>query len=839
LTLQNHPYRLSKPQLKSEDILDEIISKFIEHMRAFDCAPADTSVIVADDKPHYYQIDGDKRGVKKGQYCLLIDDMGGLGWCKNYREGKSHGFSSKVKKEWTEEEKAAWKKSRDEKKSAAELESARLRKEAVARCNELMKRAKPATTHPYLTRKGIKSTGIYELRDFQLADHMPVISHGLIIPAYKDGKLSTMQAIDEQGGKWFMPEAEIDGSYGVIKGADMDVLYIVEGVATGASVYEAVGRTVVIAFNAGNLKPVAKAMKEKYPQAQIVIAADNDAWRFKSQRPKAVKDIKRDEVAGDDARWQEWLDAGYLENKGVIEARQAAVAIGGASVLYPEFEGWHKDKPTDWNDAHKILGLDEIRIRLEAISTDRAIVKPEPPLDAVVSNDDSPTFSQEPPLEWLMTRPPIEAYEDEALGVMELYDPKVNDTHQDVVNWRGMLQFDDKGKLKTNSLNNVQIILEHSPKFRDMFAYDEFAHEKILVQCPDWENPKTFKPRPITDEDNTWLAMSLEKHGLTSDMGKIKKILDAVIVKKRRNPAREYFNSLQWDGIERLNKWLTYYAGAEYEDADYLAAIGTKWLVACVSRVFEPATKFDHVLILEGDQGARKSTMLKELATIRGRSYFDDTIKVSDLGEDKTVPKLQGVLIIELAEMAGLRKSDVDKLKQQITITEDRLVRKYANEASRFPRQFVMAGTINPVNGYLEDPSGNRRFLPVRVGRKIDIEAIARDKEQLWAEAVHLYRAKYPLWIDDDIMDKLKIVQISREVISPWLPDIEQLVRGKEFISNQLIWETLGIEKSRRTNKDFTTISKIMVGLGYKPTRKRLSGEREYGWHIEPQEVLL
>lgn len=818
--------------------MEDIIQQFIDFMRSVDCAPANIYDIKADDKRHYYQIEGDKRGIKKGVYCLLIDERGGVGWCKNYREGVSHGWSSKVKKEWSAEEKAAWKKRVDDKKNADEAELLELRRSAAKRANDIMKASKPANEHLYLTRKGIKGTGAYISESVRLRDDLPEIKNPLVIPAYKDGKLSSCQIIDGDGGKWFLPDGDMDGSYGVIKSNnDMSIIYICEGFATGASIHEVSDKPIVVAFNAGNLKAVALAIKKKYPSALIIMAADNDRWSFKYPRAKETKELVSSEIDGDDTRWDDWRAKDLLNNVGLLKAKQAAIAIGGAAVIYPDFET-QKDKPTDWNDAHKLYGIEWVKDKIQSAQSmaDRAVMGQVIPPDAVVSDHDSPPFSNDPPLEWLMQYPPIEAYDDEAIGMISLYEK--TEPVEDV-DWKGMLHYNDEGKLKAKSLNNVQVILEHSPKFKDMFAYDEFAHEKILVQCPDWEKPASFKPRPICDEDNTWLAMSLEKHGLTLDMGKIKKILDAVIIKKRRNPAREYFSGLEWDGIERLNKWLSYYAGAEYEDEEYLACVGTKWLVACVTRVFEPATKFDHVLILEGEQGARKSTMLKELATIRGRSYFDDTIKVSDLGEDKTVPKLQGVLIIELAEMAGLRKSDVDKLKQQITITEDRLVRKYANEATRFPRQFVMAGTINPVQGYLEDPTGNRRFLPVKVGRKIDIEAIARDKEQLWAEAVNLYRQKYPLWIDDVMMDKLRLVQISREVINPWLPDIETLVRGKDFVSNQLIWETLGIERARRGQKDFSTISKIMVGLGYKPVRKRLSGVREYGWQSEAQEVMI
>lgn len=766
----------------------DYISNFIDFMSSKDCAPASSVDIKPTDKWVDYQIAGDPNGKKKGFYILKIDGDYVSGACGDRRTGEVHQFHGKPERKLTDEERREFAKRREADRKARADEEAKRHNEVAIKAQARWKAAKQGT-HSYLERKGVPSDGTRVLDGF------------LLIPMYGvDGKLWGLQSIDKDGGKLFQAGGRKKGCYCPIAKAsdDKSVIYICEGFATGATIRAATGGVIVVAFDAGNLKPVAEAMRGKYPTARLVICADNDH--------------------------------GGKVNTGLVKGEDAAKAVGGIMIAPDGIEG------TDWNDMQQEKGLDAVRDSVAAMVADRVGAMS----SVVVDSNPDPTFSiDEPPLEWLETRPPIEAYDDEAREIIRLYDEQNDVAAVDDDAWREKLQYNDKGKLDARSLNNVQLILEFSPKFRDMFCYDEFAHEKILVQCPDWEKPEHFKPRPISDEDVTWLTMSLERNGLTLDMAKIKKILDAVILKKRRNPAKEYFNGLVWDGVPRLHKWLTYYAGCENEDETYLATVGTKWLVAAVTRVFNAGAKFDHVLIFEGAQGAGKSSLLKELSTIRGRSYFDDTIKVSDLGEDKTVPKLQGVLIIELAEMAGLRKSDVDKLKQQITISEDRLVRKYANEATRYPRQFVMAGSINPVQGYLDDPTGNRRFLPVKVGRKIDVEAIKKDKEQLWAEAVALYRKNYSLWLDDDMMNRLRQVQVSREIISPWLPDLEALARNKEFVATQHIWETLGIEKGRRTQKDSATIGKIMVSLGFKPVRKRIDGTREYGWAKEPQEVSM
>lgn len=809
--------------------MSDFIKQFVDHMRSVDCAPASVDGIIADDKRHYYQLEGDKRGVKKGVYCLLEDERGAVGWCKNYREGISHGWSSKVKREWSPEDKVAWKKRVADKKAMDDAEGLILRQAAAVKAAAIMKTCTPATAHPYLTRKGINGLGSYNCPSVKLRDDMPEIKNALIVPAYKDGKLSSVQIICDDGGKWFLPDGDMAGAYGVIKGgADMSTIYICEGFATGASVHEAAKKPVVVAFNAGNIKAVAVAIRAKYPEAQIVIAADNDKWRFKYPRPSQVKGIERDKVDGDDERWSDWQTSGWLENKGVIEARQAAVAIGGASVLYPEFEDV-KTKPTDWNDAHKAYGLDWIRIRLEAISADRAVGIPVPQLDDVVVHPDgSPSINEDDWHSYLSQLPPIESYDDDVRASVELYEAHNKDDDFDA-NWKEKLHYDDKGNLTSKSLNNISLMLANAPMFKEMFCYDEFAHEKIIVQCPPWEKPEKFKPRPITDEDLTWLCIGLEKIGLTLNMLVVKKILDAVIMKKRRNPAREYFSGLEWDGIPRLDKWLAYYAGAESEPAAYLSAIGTIWMVAAVTRVFHCGHKFDHMLILEGAQGAGKSSLLRELATIYGKEYFDDTIKANELGQTAIVPKLQGVLIIEIAELAGLRKADIETFKQQITIQEDRIVQKYKNEPTRYPRQFVLAGTFNIVQGYMDDPTGNRRLWPCKVG-KIDIEALRADKAQLWAEAVHLYRKGTNLYLDEPMRQVLSEVQESRKIVHPWMPDLEAIARGLLFVSSKEIWDALQIERAKRTVFASNDIAKIMVELGFEYGRAQVGGIRQYGW---------
>jgi len=180
------------------------------------------------------------------------------------------------------------------------------------------------------------------------------------------------------------------------------------------------------------------------------------------------------------------------------------------------------------------------------------------------------------------------------------------------------------------------------------------------------------------------------------------------------HPARDYFNRLVWDGVPRLDNWLIDICGAENDDPDYLRAAGSKWMIAGVKRVFEPGCQFDHMLILEGGQAAYKSSTLRALATFGDagleEEYFTDTFSIKNHKDKDELLKLWGCLIIEIGEMAGFGDSDIEAVKNFITIRSDKVRLPYTKLPKVFRRQFIFAGTRNPTGGLFTDPTGNRRF---------------------------------------------------------------------------------------------------------------------------------
>jgi putative DNA primase/helicase len=742
--------------------VEQTIRDFIDFLRGQGCGPAAGVKILADDKERRFKVEGESK--ENAIYQLKIEDGFGVGRVYNFKTGEGKGWNSKTDQKFTDEERAAFKAKMAAVKAESDKAGRIAQAAAAVNATQIWESAAQAGESEYLTQKGITNPISVRYR----ADGALLVK---IIGT--DGAITSLQEIYPNGDKKFLPGGRIEGCYAGLAeyNDDKSVIVICEGWATGMSIRMATGYPVVCALNAGNLKSVAKIIRAKYQDAKIVIAADNDAWSFKpGNKPKL--DIEA--LPLDDERWNEWRTAGLLFNTGIEKAKQAALGIG-AHVIWPEFQS-QDGRPTDYSDLHAREGLDAVRNRiLMAVSA-----TPRTSVMVADLSEDQPNAtagglsSHEPP-DW-RDEIPLDAYE-----LQELYnlpDPEDNK------NWREDLVY-VKNVLKATSMNNMQLILKNEPKFKGLICYDEFSDERIVTRAPAWEKPADFKPRTLRDDDVTHLMLALEKFGISPNIVMLRKVLETVLMEERRNPAREYFNRLKWDGVKRLDDWLRVYCGCADDDSRYLSAIGRKWLTASVTRVFHPGCKFDHILVLEGAQNIGKSMLLKELATIHGKEYFDDTIRASDLSSDKVVPKLQGVLIIELAEMTGFKRMDKDAAKQIISTTHDRIVRKYQNEPTSLPRKFVFAASINlkENEGYLDDSTGNRRYWPAKCTH-IDIERLKADKEQLWAEATALYRAGEKIWLEPE-----------------------------------------------RTNANKEEIGKIMVNIGFEHAHRMVNGIRQRAWY--------
>lgn len=385
-------------------------------------------------------------------------------------------------------------------------------------------------------------------------------------------------------------------------------------------------------------------------------------------------------------------------------------------------------------------------------------------------------------------------------------------------------------------LQNIMTLTETDTAINDCLIYNIFADDIFFIKCPPWEDEKTFKVHPLREDELLNYRCWVDTRGLICGKNDASDILTSLARRNTKNPPKEYFEKLVWDKKPRLDTWLTYYLGAEEQNRDYLKLVGSKWMIAAVKRIYHPGCKFDNVLILEGDQYIGKSPSLEALATIGGERYFtDESIDFS--GNKDSLMKLQGKLIFEMPELASFRKAETNDIKAFIGRGTDDYRPPYGRKIISRPRMFVFAGSVNPIAGYLTDPTGNKRYWPVKCG-KIDLDAINRDKEQLWAEAVFRYKANEQIWLEpeehnlakleqaermiDDIMAD-KIIEAAETIVSTKWTD-------KDFFLTELV-EKLNIPIQHLDGKMRLRITDCLVAHGWIEYRPRqLDGSQKRKW---------
>jgi putative DNA primase/helicase len=242
------------------------------------------------------------------------------------------------------------------------------------------------------------------------------------------------------------------------------------------------------------------------------------------------------------------------------------------------------------------------------------------------------------------------------------------------------------------------------------------------------------------------------------------------------HPVREYLNSLKWDNKPRVAGFLKNYFHAVGPNI-YLRAVSKKFLCAMVARIYQPGIKFDNVLILEGKQGVGKSTASR----ILGGEWFTDT-GILNIGDKDSYLGLQGKWLIELGELSSIRKADLEKLKAYIAGQSDDIRPPYARRSENFLRQSVFIGTTNADN-YLNDPTGNRRFWPVKIS-KCENELLKKDRDQLFAEAIHLLKKGEKLYLNEEENTLAEIEQKKRMVHEPWIEEFIEFAKYKKDIDD-------------------------------------------------------
>lgn len=757
----------------------DLIAQILDAMRGAGCAPHDPrGVVFGPPKAgpvHRYRVEGDKAGSANGWF-IFYDDGIPAGAFGSWKTGVTELWCAQREHELSEQDKAQRDRHLAEAKAARAQQEKQVRSDARQRAADLW--AKSAETvaakHPYLLKKQIPAIGIRQL------------GPALVIPILDgNGALHSLQFIGEDGRKTFLTGGAIAGNACPLGDfADPETILICEGYATGMSLHGSSGLPVMVAFNAGNLKPVAASLRLRYPQATLVIGADDDRW----------------------------TDG----NPGKRKAEEAAAAVNGFAI-FPLFDGIETDtNPTDFNDLQVLAGGPALKAQLaNSLATCQAPHRRRAAFEADIDGtDDFETLTVTLPrrildaglpkatVSYLLKRigkkckVPVATLQEQ---VKQLATP---------AGWKAKLRYGNEGDLRP-TLANLVTLLNHHPDWRGVLWYDEFSGDVIKRRLPPVPNATLGE---WTDLDSRKTRVWLEEQ---FDLETINEAVDdAVTVVSDMHAVhvvREYLDSLRWDRQPRLKTAALRYLGAD--DTPVHRFVFQAWMIGAVKRVYEPGVKFDNVLVLEGPQAIGKSTAL----SILGGKWHAESI--TDVGSKDSLVTLRGKLIVEFSELDALGRVEVSRVKQHVSAKEDVFRPPYGKRSVTVPRQNVFAASCNP-DKYLRDETGGRRFWPVRCGR-IDIEALRRDRDQLWAEAVHLARQGEQYWATPD-MEFLRQAQEERYMEDPWEEPIMEFAYGKRDLLLSDVLGHLRVDLPKQTQADKNRVAKVLGRLGYrcKPTKR-------------------
>ncbi len=380
-----------------------------------------------------------------------------------------------------------------------------------------------------------------------------------------------------------------------------------------------------------------------------------------------------------------------------------------------------------------------------------------------------------------------------------------------VPDWLAGAQLDHR-ETPIPNLANAMLGLRHVPALARAFAFDEMQRAAMLVApIPNVLNRVEQQlPRLVTDTDAVQLQEWLQREGLTRiSKETVHSAIDLRAQENAFHPVRSYLDSLRWDGEARVAAWLHRYMGAEL--TPYTSGIGKLFLIAMVARIFAPGCKSDYMLVFEGPQGARKSTA----CAILGGQWFSDNLPDVTAGKD-VVQHLCGKWLVEIAEMASLSRAEDAALKAFLTRPVERYRPAYGRKEVIEPRQCVFVGTTNK-SKYLRDETGGRRYWPVVVGT-IDTDGLAMARDQLFAEAVHAYRAGEKWWPRSDF-ERLHIAgeQEDRFEEDVWQEVIKAYVSNATRVSvTEIAREALDIKVERVGTLEQRRIAAALQRLGWK-----------------------
>lgn len=724
----------------------EIIDQFRQAMAA--AGVAYTGQITADnDKINRFTVEGDRKSALTGWYVLHTDGIpAGEFGC--WKRGIQTTWCSAEMNTLTDDERRQLEQRRHETQRRREQKEIQRHAQAADKARTIWDAAEQATVHPYLTRKGVAAFGLRvgrwtrENEDGQIWLDVP---NALLIPIRDGKKIVSLQAIfpDKENAskrdKDFLSGGKKRGCFFAIgKPASEEtdpVIVICEGYSTGASIHMATGYPVIVAFDNGNLMPVAERVRAKFPGATLIVAADNDRW---TTQP--------------------------VQNPGVHFGRLAADG-NRAWLAVPDFENLDS-KPTDFNDLHRMHGLESVAEQIIAA------VRPAPP-PSLVENS--------------------EAAND---NTTDLVSPRT-------VDWITPL-FDVNGHGRP--LSTIENLAEICRRMGVIIRYNVITkEEEILIPGESFS---------LDNAANASLAMIMSWCGrFRMPTGQIGDYVTYLADKNLHNPVANWVLSNPWDGKNRLSDlYATVVAVGEEDDVTkrmMKEILMRRWLISAVAGAFEPTGVSAHgVLVFQGPQYLGKTAWFKSLVP-KDLGVIADGLMLKPDDRD-SVKQAVSNWLVELGELdATFRKSDIAQLKSFLTRDRDTLRRAYARRESTFARRTVFFASVNPKE-FLHDQTGNRRYWTIECQSLNHRHGL--DMQQVWAQVHHDYAQwlkqgkpqPAPWFLTPEELDQLNDENQNFEVVDPIQ---ERIISKMDWTDPPSIWE-------------WKTSTEILVSVGVeKPTQ--------------------
>lgn len=379
-------------------------------------------------------------------------------------------------------------------------------------------------------------------------------------------------------------------------------------------------------------------------------------------------------------------------------------------------------------------------------------------------------------------------------------------------------------------LANVTMILTNRDEWHNVIALDAFGGRVVKMKKPPWGEDTAPEDDALGDwtrADSSRAAVWItNEYNCPVQTHIVEEAIQVVAERWSTHPVRDWLNIEKWDHKTRIDTFLIRCAGAE--DTPYVRAVTKNFFLSAVARVFMPGCKVDAMLILEGEQESGKGQLFRILAS--DAWFFDSAF---DPGSKDSYQVLKRKWIIEWAELDGMTRADLSRVKAFMSSPADTYRASYAKQATDVPRQCVFVGTVNPDGaGYLDDPTGARRFWPVTIG-KVDLKAVRSERAQLWAEAVHRYRQNEKWYLTGKLTEAAAEETEARRIRDPWERDVRVWLKNNDrtesgVATEELLDVAVPMLKDRRTRAHQMQMARVLRVLGWPVVKRLKNGARRY-----------